>query len=136
MAPVASFHDYCQPIVHLLERLLDSETVRTADFQIDERSSLRGYIAGVLHFEDGSQLHFREFVDVALAHPRSMYAYHYQNQAGQMIFRYDNALHRPALLQRDHKHLRDGQIELTTAPTLINIVNEILDFHLPFHQGD
>jgi hypothetical protein len=136
MAPVVSFHDHCQPIVHLIERLLELEEIRLADFQIDERSSLRGYIAGVLHFEDGSQLHFREFVDVALPRPRNMYAYHYQNQAGQMIFRYDNALHRPTLLQRDHKHLRNGQIELTTAPTLIDIVNEILDFHSPFHQGD
>jgi hypothetical protein len=34
--------------------------------QIDPRSALRGFIAGVLQFGDASELHFREFVDTSL----------------------------------------------------------------------
>ena len=34
--------------------------------QIDPRSALRGFIAGVLQLGDASELHFREFVDTSL----------------------------------------------------------------------
>jgi hypothetical protein len=47
--------------------------------QVDQRSAVRGFIAGSLQFEDGSELHFREFVDVTQAEPKIMYAYHYQD---------------------------------------------------------
>ncbi|MCU0502054.1 MAG: DUF6516 family protein [Anaerolineae bacterium] len=55
-----------------------------------------------------------------------MYAYHYQNSAQQLFFRYDNAMHRPALAQPEHKHTISG-IFLTTAPHLPALLDEILE---------
>jgi len=53
-----------------------------------------------------------------------MYAYHFQDVASQLIFRYDNAAHRPTLSQLEHKHTIQG-VELTTAPTLQEVLDEI-----------
>ena len=35
----------------------------------DERSETKGFIRGLLHFDDGSELHIREFVDVSTDTP-------------------------------------------------------------------
>jgi hypothetical protein len=93
--------------------------------QVDQRSIVRGFIAGTLQFDDGYTLHFREFVDVTQAEPKVMYAYHYQAANNNLIFRYDNAAHRPALPQPEHKHTR-SVIELVRAPTLTEVLDEIL----------
>ena len=127
--PAVSFPDYAQNIVELIDNLLRLEVVRLTDFQVDVRSSQRGYIAGILHFDDDAQLHFREFVDVTQHDPRAMYAYHYQNRNTRMIFRYDNALHRPALAQRDHKHTGDDHVEVTPAPSFADVLDEILSIY-------
>ena len=37
-----------------------------------------------------------------------MYAYHYQDVDYSLIFRYDNAAHRPARSQPEHKHTPSG----------------------------
>jgi hypothetical protein len=58
-----------------------------AEHSIDQRSMLRGFVGGVLQFEDGSELHFREFVDISLPEPKMMYAYHYQDSNSNLIFR-------------------------------------------------
>lgn len=91
----------------------------------DHRSAWRGFISGVLRFEDGSELHFREFVDTSQAEPRLMYAYHYQGPDNALVFRYDNAAHKPALPQTEHKHTAMG-VERSDAPTLDRVIDEIL----------
>jgi len=75
----------------LIHPLIATGEVTLTTLQIDQRSSLRGHIAGVLRFEDSSELHFREFVDTSRSSPRLMYAYHYQGIDKALIFRYDNA---------------------------------------------
>ncbi|RKY05453.1 hypothetical protein DRP77_00870 [Candidatus Poribacteria bacterium] len=78
-----------------------------------------------MQFRDGSELHFREFVNLALDEPRLMFAYHYQGPDKRLIFRYDNALHRPPLPKREHKHTPSG-VEIAPAPKLREILDEIL----------
>jgi hypothetical protein len=79
----------------------------------------------VITFPDGSELHFREFVNVSLPEPRLMYAYHYQDANKVLILRYDNAAHRPPLPQAEHKHTPAG-VETSLAPTLAQVIDEIL----------
>ncbi len=43
----------------------------------DERSETKGFIRGRLHFDDGSELHIREFADVSADIDRYQYSYHY-----------------------------------------------------------
>jgi hypothetical protein len=93
--------------------------------QVDQRSALRGLIIESLQFQDGSSLSFREFVDVSQTEPKLMYAYHYQSAEHHLIFRYDNAVHRPALPQSEHKHTLSG-IAVSSAPTLPEGLDQIL----------
>ena len=71
------------------------------------------------------ELHFREFIDTSQPAVQLMYAYHYQDKNKHLVFRYDNAAHKPPLPQPDHKHTVDG-IELVATPTLVQMLDEIL----------
>ena len=121
----SSFSEYSRHILDIIEDLLSTGQVVLVDHTIDQRSTLRGFIGGVLHFEDGSELHFREFVDASAPEPRLMYAYHYQDADGNLVFRYDNAAHKPALPQIEHKHITKG-VEMAKAPTFEGVIDEIL----------
>jgi hypothetical protein len=105
--------------------LLAAGQAERASFEIDPRSNLRGLIRGTVQFADGSELHFREFVDVTRAEPKLMYAYHYQDAEKKLLLRYDNAMHRPPLPQVEHKHTKDT-VGTSPIPTLAQVVDEIL----------
>ena len=94
------------------------------EFQTESRSETRDFIAGVLRFNNGSELHFREYVDTTQTQPRLLYAYHFQDGDKQLRFRYDNAAHRPKLPRPEHKHTVDG-VEIAPAPTLQQVLDEI-----------
>jgi hypothetical protein len=123
--PATTFPEYIQRLTDLLNQVMaTSETVLSA-FQVDQRSAVRGLIAGILQFGDGSELYFREYVDVTQAEPKIMYAYHYQDVEHNLIFRYDNAVHKPALPQPEHKHTRFG-IEASHVPTFAEVLDQIV----------
>jgi hypothetical protein len=87
---------------------------------------IKDFIRGLLHFDDGSELHLREFVDVSTDIERYKYSYHYM-RAGHLIVRYDNSANISA---RDfttcphHKHVGDT-IQESSAPSLAEVVAEI-----------
>lgn len=119
------FHEYVQALTDLLNTIAKSGRVARVRLETDSRSKVRGLIVGTLWFEDGSELHLREFVDLTLPEPRMMYAYHYQSANKKLIFRYDNAAHRPALEQAAHKHTTEGT-SASRIPTLVQVLDEIL----------
>ena len=123
--PVTNFPEYARGIEGVLDAAVVAGEAVLVSIQVDQRSSLRGFIAGLLQFDDASELHFREFVDISLLEPRLMYAYHYQGTNKNLIFRYDNATHRPLPPQAEHKHTPTG-VEASLPPTLVQIVDEIL----------
>jgi hypothetical protein len=123
--PAANFPEYAHAISSLLTEIVSTGNVQLRNLQLDQRSTMRGYIAGILVFADVSELHFREFVDITQLEPRLMYAYHYQDAAGTLLFRYDNALHRPMLSQCEHRHTPAG-IDVGVMPTLAAVIDEIL----------
>ena len=125
--PASNFNEYAQRLVDLFESALASGQAVAIDQTIDQRSAMRGIIAGILYFEDGSELHFREYVDISQAEPRLMYAYHYQTKEHKLIFRYDNAAHKPALPQPDHKHYQDQVTLLPKPPSVEALLDEILN---------
>ena len=123
--PAINFPEYAQRITDILNKVTTTGEAVLIDHQIDQRASSLGFIAGTLQFENGNTLHFREFINTGQSEPRMMYAYHYQDMNSNLIFRYDNAAHKPALSQSEHKHTPAG-IELSSAPTLIEILDKIL----------
>jgi hypothetical protein len=54
------------------------------------------------------------------------YAYQYQNREGKLIFRYDNAKHKPSLHFIEHKHTSDGEIVAAKPPDLSDLVDEVI----------
>ena len=124
--PTTSFLDHVHQVQRLLDELLFTGEAQLLSFQVDARSNQRGFLAGIVQFQDDTQLHFREFVDTSQSEPRLMYAYHYQSAKQELIFRYDNAAHRPTLPQLQHKHTPDG-IELPPSiPSFEQLLSEML----------
>jgi len=123
--PATNFPEYARGIEEVLDAAVAAGEAVLVSIQTDHRSLLRGFIVGLLQFNNASELHFREFVDTSLPEPRLMYAYHYQDANKDLIFRYDNAAHRPPLPQAEHKHTSSG-VQVSPAPTLAQVVDEVL----------
>ena len=123
--PAANFPEYVQSLEDALHQAVATGEAVLTTLQVDQRSAIRGFIADSLQFQDGSALHFREFVDTSQAEPRIMYVYQYQDADHNLIFRYDNAVHRPALPQPEHKHSPSG-VDISPAPILPGVLDQIL----------
>jgi hypothetical protein len=126
------FPEYLRRIQNVLNEVIAAGQAVMLQFQADQRSITRGFIAGILLFMDDTELHFREYLDLNALEPRQMYAYHYQSADGRLIFRYDNAVHRPPLAGREHKHTPDVIIVTPSpTPTLEQVIDEILHRQRP-----
>ncbi|MBI3912769.1 MAG: hypothetical protein HY327_01040 [Chloroflexi bacterium] len=123
--PTTNFLEYVQVIRDVLDATLARGDAEILTFDIDQRSRVRGFIKGTLKFGDGSELHFREFIDLTLTEPRLMYGYHYQQADKSLVLRYDNAAHRPPLLQPEHKHT-SNDVFISSMPTLAQVIDEIM----------
>lgn len=102
--------------------------VRNSSVYNEERESNFTILRGEVGFADGSQLHFREFVQLkeGQAPNRYKYAYHFQRSDETVIFRYDNAkhyLHLPSAPH--HKHLGENEVIAADAPDLQSVLKEI-----------
>ncbi len=68
----------------------------------------------------------REYIDSKYGIEKLSYAYQYQDRDGNLIFRYDNAAHKPALGSPEHKHVAGGNIELATPPEMFDLIEEVI----------
>lgn len=89
-------------------------------------------IEGRLRFWDSSLLKFVEVVQQRGAIMGKLeYAYHYQDAADRLVFRYDNAPHHPEIVTHPHhKHIagvreKFESIEPAAAPHLGEVLREI-----------
>ena len=112
----------------LRETIDESPIVQSSRVTFDKRSTHLGFIRGVLDLLDGSQLHFREFVDAQIDIERYMYAYQYQREDGELVFRYDNTDHHRSLnlpTHPHHKHNGKDRVIDSPAPVLFQVLIEI-----------
>jgi len=99
--------------------------VLDANVSFEIRPGAQGYLTGSITFVDSSTLHFKEFLDAVREEvDKLMYTYHYQDAGNELIFRYDNARHRPPLRSLEHKHT-PAQVVETPAPDLNEVLAEI-----------
>lgn len=97
--------EYFAEIKRITDQYAAMRFVLDTSMTFDIRPGDQGYMTGSVIFEDFSNLHFKEFVDAAQGIVEKLsYSYHYQTADELLIFRYDNARHKPALLFREHKH--------------------------------
>ena len=117
--------NYFSEIKATIERYATTRYILTTHINFESRPGDQGYLHGSIYFADGSILHFKEFLDGDNdTIDKLTYSYHYQDADSNLIFRYDNAAHKPALPYREHKHLPQ-QILPAPAPTLTDILTEI-----------
>lgn len=84
------------------------------------------YVKGSIIFIDSSVLEIAIFAaEISNTVIIDKYRFHYMDNKGEMIFRYDNAPHHPETLSYPHhKHIKDLVIP-THFPNLKEILNEI-----------
>lgn len=121
-----SLQQYIDQLQAVISRLSTSSFVINTTLNADLRAGDQAFVQGTIHFTDNSLLHFKEYLDAVSDHvDKLMYSYHYQDAQKQLIFRYDNAAHKPPLAFTEHKHLAD-RVEAAPAPTLEDVSKEIL----------
>lgn len=97
-------------------RIISEKSIEFREFDIDE-----GFIKGTILFIDGSMLELMEYL---IGEIRLKYRFHYMNEMGQLIFRYDNAPHHKVSTFPDHKHIAEGVIA-SSPQKLPDVLNEI-----------
>jgi hypothetical protein len=91
------------------------------------RPMQQAFIKASIVFTDGATLHLREFIDCSSGSVEKLsYSYHAQDEHQHVIFRYDNAPHKPPLDFVEHKHCRDGSIIQAGSPLLQMVIDEII----------
>ncbi len=117
---------YFAQIKALVDQYAATRFVLDAQVSFEERPGSQGYLAGSITFVDRSVLSFREFLDVVgETVVKLMYTYHYQDADRGLVFRYDNARHRPPMQSREHKHIPSGQVVEAAVPSLESVLAEI-----------
>lgn len=101
-------------------------SIRTSVIHKDKRSDYVGFFRADLYLYDGSLLHVREFVFTRTEIIKDIYAYHYQDADGYMIFRYDNTRHFRNLPTFPHHRHTPDRVLPATEPDLQTILDEVL----------
>ena len=117
-----SLHDYLELFRQAVEKVEDYGYAESIEINEEIRPNKQAVII------DGSVLHIKEYIDAKYTIQKVSYAYQYQNRDGDLIFRYDNAIHRPALEFKEHKHIKGGVIIEAILPDVSDILDEVLGF--------
>lgn len=118
--------EYFARIVRDIEEYSKTNLIIDSDLHIDCRTEKIGIIKGTVTFLDNSCLFFTEYLDVKYKIEKLTYSFHYQQKDGTLIFRYDNAQHKPRLGFAAHKHLPSGEIIQFDIPELKDVFGEIM----------
>lgn len=110
----------------LYHTILSRGYVEIQTLIFNDLAGRQGSIEGRLTFFDGSLLDFDE---VLLLRNNQLvklrYAYHYQDESGRPIFRYDNAPHYPNIHTYPHHKHTGSTVEPSQIPDLSDLLREI-----------
>jgi len=124
-----SVSSYFQQLLAAVSRLEDYGLVNTITSNSETRPSGELFINIKVELIDNSVLFIREYVSARQEQIEHFsYAYQYQAPNENLIFRYDNAPHKPSLTEKEHKHLQNGEIILCLLSNIESIIEEILSW--------
>jgi hypothetical protein len=123
-----SLHDYFESFRKAIEKIEEYGYTESVQVSEEIRPNKQAVIKSKIVFINGSVLHIKEYIDAAYAMRKVSYAYQYQRSGGELIFRYDNAIHRPRLGFKDHKHTKGGGIVEASLPQISDVLDEIIGF--------
>jgi hypothetical protein len=122
--------EYLSRIVKIIEEYSKANLIISSELNNDFRTEQLGLIKGIVIFADESILFFTEYLDLKDRVEKLTYSFHYQTQSGALIFRYDNARHKPKLSFENHKHLIDEKIIEAPPPELAEVLEVTMDYLL------
>jgi hypothetical protein len=122
--------NYLSSLSKVIDEYSKTGLILSSELRIDLRTEKIGLIKGEVIFLNESKLFFTEYLDLRYKVEKLTYCYHYQNKDNEMIFRYDNALHKPHPGFVDHKHV-GAEIAQSGIPELEIILEEIISSLLP-----
>ncbi|MBI4849603.1 MAG: hypothetical protein HY808_13715 [Nitrospirae bacterium] len=117
--------DYLSKIMEVTKEYSKTGLILSSEFMTDARTDKIGLIKGGLIFIDDSKLVMTEYLDLRYQTEKLAYSFHYQDKDGKLIFRYDNASHKPSLPFAGHKHIK-GNITQSAVPDIKDILEEII----------
>lgn len=120
--------EYLSDLTKAINEYSKTSLIIDSNLNTDFRTEKIGIIRGTITFADESRLFFTEYIDVRYKVEKITYSYHYQDRAGSLIFRYDNARHKPQLAFKDHKHLLEGEAIQSEVPEFSAVLEEIIEF--------
>jgi hypothetical protein len=123
-----SLRDYLDSFHSAVSKIEDFGFSESIDIKMVIRPSKQAVCKARIVLVDGSVLQIREYIDAKYKTEKVNYAYHYQDKDGKLIFRYDNAQHRPALEFIDHKHVSDDTITEFVEPDLADVIDEVISY--------
>lgn len=110
----------------LYDTVISRGYVEIERLDFDDFLNHQGFIEGRLKFHDGSLLDFDEVILLLNEEiVKVRYAYHYQNELGELIFRYDNAPHHPNVFTYPHHKHTGSTVAPSEAPDLSEVLQEI-----------
>lgn len=120
-------HKYFVLFQKSIEKLENYGYTESIEIKEEIRPNKQAVIKAKIVLVNRSILHIKEYIDAKYTMQKLSYAYQYQANNGELIFRYDNAVHRPALGFKEHKHTKDGAIIEASLPDISDIVNEVIE---------
>lgn len=121
-----SANEYCSQIRKAIEQFEDYRIAESMEYEEEIRPGKQIVIAAKLVLTDQSVLVIREYIDAKYKIEKLRYVYQYHKQNGELIFRYDNAAHKPSHGFKEHKHLSGGEIVQSSPPDIFELLDEVL----------
>jgi hypothetical protein len=122
-----SLNEYIEVLNRAIQRLDDYGLAELIEFNSELRAEKKAVINIKIIFINKSTLYIREYLNGKYGIERIDYAYQYQTEEGTLIFRYDNAKHKPALGFNEHKHTQNGSLIPRQLPPIDEIVDEVME---------
>lgn len=118
--------NYLNSLHKEIEKLENYGFIESVELKEEIRAIKQALVSAKIVFLNGSEFHIKEYIDARYKIERVSYAYHYQDKDGNCIFRYDDAVHKPPLKSREHKHTKEGSIVPSDLPGISEIFEEII----------
>jgi len=122
-----SLRDYLDAFHTAVGRIDDYGFAESIDINEEIRASKQAVTRAKIALVDQSVLLVKEYIDAKYKVEKISYAYQYHDEDGKLIFRYDNARHKPDLGFINHKHLSDGSIVECAIPDISDVVDEVIE---------
>lgn len=116
--------EYLSDLAKVIEEYSKTGFLVSSELIVDVRTEKIGLIRATIIFSNDSKLFVTEYLDLRHKIEKLTYSFHYQDKDGNLIFRYDNAAHKPVSF-KNHKHVKGAILE-SQIPELKNILEEII----------